>query len=86
VWLDFRAPHRHLVVDLKVTNARTSTNIPHTSARLPLPGSLALGAQHSKLDANLRLTWHTFRSVCLLLLSLRHGGWGAVGAYGGRVG
>jgi hypothetical protein len=43
VWLDFMAPHRHLV-DVIVTSARTSTNIPRGCARLPLPGSLALGA------------------------------------------
>jgi len=28
VWLDFMAPHRHLVVDVTVTSARTSTNVP----------------------------------------------------------
>jgi hypothetical protein len=47
------APHLHLVVDVTVTSARTNTNVPHI-ARLPLPGSLALGAQHGKLDADLR--------------------------------
>jgi hypothetical protein len=51
VWLDFMAPHRHLVVDLTDTSARTNTNVPRIGARLPLPGSLALGAQ---LDADLR--------------------------------
>jgi hypothetical protein len=54
VWLDFRAPHRHLVVEVMVTSARTNTNTPHIDARLPLPGSHALGAQHGKLDADLR--------------------------------
>jgi hypothetical protein len=55
VWLDFMAPHRHLVVDaVTVTSARTNTNDPRIDARLPLPGSLALGAQHGKLDADLR--------------------------------
>jgi hypothetical protein len=52
-WLDFMAPHRHLVVDVTVTIARTSTNVPRIGARLPLPGSLALGAQHGKLYADL---------------------------------
>jgi hypothetical protein len=52
VWLDFMAPHRHLVVDVTVTSART--NVPRIVARLPIPGSLALGPRHSKLDANLR--------------------------------
>jgi hypothetical protein len=47
------SPHRHLVVDVTVTSARTSTNVPCVGARLPLPGSLALGAQHGKLDADL---------------------------------
>jgi hypothetical protein len=44
VWLEFLAPHRHLIVDVTVTSARTNTNVPRIGARLPLPGSLALGA------------------------------------------
>jgi hypothetical protein len=48
------APYRHLVVDVTFTSARTNTNTPHIGARLPLPGSLTLGAQHNKLDADLR--------------------------------
>jgi hypothetical protein len=48
------APHRHLVVDVTVTSARTNTKAPRIGARLPLPGSLALGAQHGKLDADFR--------------------------------
>jgi hypothetical protein len=36
------------------TSAPTNTGIPHIGARLPLPTSLALGAQHDKLDAGLR--------------------------------
>jgi hypothetical protein len=54
VWLDFMAPHRHLIVDVTIASARTNTNVPHIDARLPLPCSLALGAQHDKLDADLR--------------------------------
>jgi hypothetical protein len=54
VGLDFMAPHRHLVVDVTVTSARTNTNVPRSSAHLPLPGSFALGAQHGKLDADFR--------------------------------
>jgi hypothetical protein len=54
VWLYFMAPHRHLDVDATVISARTNTNVPRVGARLPLPGILALGAQHSKLDADLR--------------------------------
>jgi hypothetical protein len=53
VWLDFMAPHRHLV-DLTVTSACSNTNVPRIGARLSLHGSLALGAQHGKLDADLR--------------------------------
>jgi hypothetical protein len=47
------APLRHLVVEVTVTSARTDTNIPRIGFRLPLPGSLALGAQHGKLDADI---------------------------------
>jgi hypothetical protein len=55
-WLDFVAPHRRLVVDVTVTSACTNTNVPHIGARLPLPGNLALGAQHGKLDADLHIS------------------------------
>jgi hypothetical protein len=48
------AAHRHLVADVTVTSARTNTNVPRIGARLPLHGNLALGAQHGKLDADLR--------------------------------
>jgi hypothetical protein len=55
VRLNFRAPHRHRVVDVTVTRARTNANVPTKKvARLPLPGSRVLGAQHGKLDADLR--------------------------------
>jgi hypothetical protein len=47
------APHRHLAADVTVTSARTNTNVPRIGARLPLFGSLVLGAQHGKLDADL---------------------------------
>jgi hypothetical protein len=53
-WLDFRAPYRHLVVDATVTSARTNTSVFQIDTRLPLPGSLALGVQQGKLDADLR--------------------------------
>jgi hypothetical protein len=52
VWLDFMVPHR-LVVDVTVTSARTKTDVPRIDARLPLHGSLVLGAQYSKFDADL---------------------------------
>jgi hypothetical protein len=48
------APHCHLVVDVTVTSARTNTNVPRIGTRLPILGSLVLGAQHGKLDADLR--------------------------------
>jgi hypothetical protein len=48
------APHRHLVFYVTVTSARTNTNVPHLGVRLPLLDSIALGAQHGKLDADLR--------------------------------
>jgi hypothetical protein len=48
------APHRHLVVDVNVTRARTNTNVPRIGARLPLPANPAFGAEHGKLDANIR--------------------------------
>jgi hypothetical protein len=43
-----------LVVYVTVTSTRKKTDLPRIGARLPLPGSLSLGAQHSKLDADLR--------------------------------
>jgi hypothetical protein len=55
VWLYFTArPHRNLVVDVTATSARTNTNVPRIGARIPLPGSPALRAQHGKLDADFR--------------------------------
>jgi hypothetical protein len=44
------ALYRHLVVDVTVTSACTDTNVPRVGACFLLPGSLALGAQHGKLD------------------------------------
>jgi hypothetical protein len=43
VWLNFMAPHRHLVVDVTVTSSCTNTNVPRIGARPPLQGNLALG-------------------------------------------
>jgi hypothetical protein len=67
VWLDFMAPHRHLVVDVTATSAQRNTNVPRIGARLPLPGSLAFGTNHGKLDANPRIphlcfAWHAVGS------------------------
>jgi hypothetical protein len=53
-WLDFMAPHRHLVVDVTVTSARTNTIVPQIGARLPFPGSNTSEAQQGKLEAGLR--------------------------------
>jgi hypothetical protein len=47
-------PHRHILVDVTVTSARTNTNVPRVGARLPLPGSLALGDEQGKLDVDFR--------------------------------
>jgi hypothetical protein len=56
VWLDFMAPHRNLVVDVTVTSTCTNTNGPRIiSARLPLPESLAFGAQHGVAVSLLKL-------------------------------
>jgi hypothetical protein len=54
VLLDYMAPHRHLVVGVTVTSNHINTNVPHIGAHLPFPGCLASGAQHGKLDADLR--------------------------------
>jgi hypothetical protein len=48
-----RAPHRHLVVVVTAKSARTNMSVLHIGARLPLPGIIALGAQHGKLRADL---------------------------------
>jgi hypothetical protein len=56
VWLDFAALriYKHLVVEVTVTSARTNSNVPAVGASLPLRGSLAMGAQHAKIDVDLR--------------------------------
>jgi hypothetical protein len=54
VCLDFMAPCCHLVDDVTVKSARTNTNVPRICVRLLLHGSLALGAHHGNLDADLR--------------------------------
>jgi hypothetical protein len=54
MWLDFKGPHLHLVVDVTVTSARTNTTVPQIGAHLPLLGCLALGTRHGKLDDDLR--------------------------------
>jgi hypothetical protein len=52
--LDFMAPHRHLVVVVTATRARTNSSTPQIGARLPIPSSLVLGAQQGKVNADLR--------------------------------
>jgi hypothetical protein len=44
----------HLVVDVTGTSARTNINVPRIGARRPLPGSLALGGEQGKRNADLR--------------------------------
>jgi hypothetical protein len=78
VWLDFRAPHRNLVVDVTVPSARMITNIPQIGARVLLPGCLALGAPQGKLDADLRSSTYLVRlrfilSMITILSLLRMG-------------
>jgi hypothetical protein len=53
VWLDFMAPHRHLVVDVTVSSVRTKSNVHAVGAPLPLPGSLVTGVQYGKVDADI---------------------------------
>jgi hypothetical protein len=48
-----------MVVDVKVNSARTNSNVPVVGGPLPLLGSLALGAQQSKLDSDI----HTSSSL-----------------------
>jgi hypothetical protein len=54
--LDFPALHKHLVVDVTVTSARTNSNVRAVGALLirfrPF-GSLSMWAQQAKLDADL---------------------------------
>jgi hypothetical protein len=50
VCLDVKAPHRHFVVDVTITSARTITGAPQIDARLSLPG----GTSH------FRFTWRAF--------------------------
>jgi hypothetical protein len=51
--LDFAAPHEHVVIDVSVTSvARTNSNVPVVGAQIPHHGSLAVGAQQAKLDAD----------------------------------
>jgi hypothetical protein len=62
VWLDFMAPHRHLVVDVTVTSARINTNasrILHPLATLHWELSMANLMRTSAL----LLAWHAFGSV-----------------------
>jgi hypothetical protein len=49
VWLDFIAPpHRHLVVDVTITSARTNTNVPRIGPSYrcssPTPGQSCIGS------------------------------------------
>jgi hypothetical protein len=66
VWLDFMAPHRHLVVYVTVTSARTNTNVPHiqvlvSHSRAVLHWELSMA--NSMRISTLRFAWHAFGSV-----------------------
>jgi hypothetical protein len=43
VWPYLMAPHRHLVIDVTVTGARTNYMVHAVGAALPLRGSFAAG-------------------------------------------
>jgi hypothetical protein len=64
---DFGAPHKHLVVDVTVTSAPTNSNVLVVGISIPLHESMAMLAQHAKLDARLRtsssLAMHSIQSV-----------------------
>jgi hypothetical protein len=68
------------------SSALTNTGIPQIGARIPLPGSLALGAQQDRQTRcgplHFRFTRYAFGSVDPRLLSLHFRRWGPVGAYG----
>jgi hypothetical protein len=42
VWLEFRAPHRHLI-DVTVTSALMNSSVPTMGAPIPLPRNLGVG-------------------------------------------
>jgi hypothetical protein len=66
LWLDFTAPHRHLVVDGAVTSARTKTNVPRLGARLPLPWQPCIGISVRQTlcgPEHFRFAWHAFGLV-----------------------
>jgi len=53
-WLNFSRPHRHLVVDVTVTSARTNSNVLRSRVRRRVPGALGLAAQQKKFDRDVR--------------------------------
>jgi hypothetical protein len=53
MWLDLAPPRNHRVVDVSITSARANSNAMAVGAMLPLPCSLAMGAQQARLDANI---------------------------------
>jgi predicted DNA-binding ribbon-helix-helix protein len=54
VWLDFAAPHEHLIVDVTATIAPTNYIVPAVVGSFPLFGSMAMRAQQAKLETDLR--------------------------------
>jgi hypothetical protein len=53
-WILRLCIYKHLVVEVTVTSARTNSNVPAVGASFPLRGSLVMGAQHVKIDVDLR--------------------------------
>jgi hypothetical protein len=43
-WVDFVAPHKHMVMDVTGTSARTNYSVPTADAPLPPPRSIATPA------------------------------------------
>ena len=56
VWLNFSQPHRHLVVDVTVTSARTNTMAARSRVHRPAPGALGLIAQLGKFDRDVQIS------------------------------
>jgi predicted nucleotidyltransferase len=56
-WLDFATPHKHLVVDVTITRARTNCDVPTVGGSVPTFGSVAMGAQQAQVDVDLRTSF-----------------------------
>jgi hypothetical protein len=56
-WLDFVAPHKHVVVYVSLISVRTISSVSLACPMLHLPGSLATGAHHAEPDAYLHTAY-----------------------------